>query len=215
MHGLHIGGHLATIRLIGAAQSRAIRVIWMLNELGLQYEHDPITPSDPRLKAPPYSTLNPNGRIPTLQVDDFAIYESLAINLYLAQKFPGETSPRGVEEQALAVQWSCWAMSDVDPLVTIWALNTLIKPEAQRDSAAAADARQQLERPLQALNASLENRTWLIADRFTVADLNVAAVLNRALNWEMDATPNVKPWLQRCWARDAAIAARRARGDKV
>ena len=206
---------MAKIRLIGAAQSRAIRVIWMLNELGLAYEHDTIAASDPRLKAPPYSTLNPNGRIPTLQVDDFTIYESLAINLYLAQRFPGDASPRGLEEQALATQWSCWAMSDVDPLITIWAMNTLIRPEAERDPAAAADARQRLERPLQALNASLAGRNWLIADRFTVADLNVAAVLNRALNWELDTAPNVKPWLQRCWTRDAAIAARRTRGDKV
>jgi glutathione S-transferase len=206
---------LAHIRLIGAAQSRAIRVIWMLNELGLEYEHDPITPSDPRLKAPPYSTLNPNGRIPTLQVDDFTIYESLAINLYLAQKFPGEASPRGLEEQALAVQWSCWAMSDVDPPITVWAMNTLLKPEAERSAAAAADALARLERPLNALEASLANRSWLIADRFTVADLNVAAVLNRALSWDMGTRPNLGAWLQRCWKRDAAIAARRARGDKV
>jgi glutathione S-transferase len=206
---------MTTIRLIGAAQSRAIRVIWMLEELGLRYEHDPIVPSDPRLKAPPYSTLNPNGRIPTLQVDGFTIYESLAINLYLAQRFPGAPSPRTPEEQALAVQWSCWAMGDVDPPITVWALNTLIKPVADRDPAAAADARQRLERPLQALEASLANREWLVADRFTVADLNVAAVLNRALSWPLDTAPNVKAWLHRCWSRDAAIAARRARGDKV
>ena len=206
---------MANIKLIGVAQSRAVRNLWMLEELGLPYEHDKIATSDPCLKAPPYSTLNPNGRIPTLVVDGFAVWESLAINLYLAQKFASDVSPRGLEESAQATQWSCWAMSDVDPLITQWAMNTLIKPEAERDPALAAQALAGLARPIAALEAALTGRRWLLGDRFTVADLNVAAVLNRALAWELADAPNLKAWLARCWARPAAIAARRLRGDKV
>lgn len=206
---------MPNITLIGAAQSRAIRNLWMLEELGLAYEHDKRTPSDPAMKTAPYTALNPNGRIPILVVDGFPVYESLAINLYLAQKFPGVMTPRGIEETATATQWSCWAMSDLDGLMTQWALNTVIKPEAERDPAQAADALHKLIRPLAALEAVLRERQWLVGDRFTVADLNVASVLGRALAWDLAETPALKAWLARCWSRPAAIAARRLRGDAI
>lgn len=206
---------MPNITLIGVAQSRAIRNVWMLEELGLAYEHDKRTPVDPAMKTAQYTALNPNGRIPILVVDGFVVWESLAINLYLAQKFPGELTPRGLEETATATQWSSWAMSDLDGLMTQWALHTVLKPEAERDPAQAADALEKLKRPLAALNTALSTREWLVGDRFTVADLNVAGVLGRALAWELADTPALKAWLARCWSRPAAIAARRLRGDKI
>ena len=80
------------IKLIGTPASRVMRNIWMLAELGLAYEHDPITTADTRLKQPPYTDWNPNGKIPILIVDGFAIYESLAINFYLDLRFPSALS---------------------------------------------------------------------------------------------------------------------------
>ena len=206
---------MASIKLYGLAASRAVRVIWMLHELGLNYEHDPLSFSEARLKQAPYTELNPNGRIPTLLVDGFAIYESLAINLYLADKFGGPLAPVGAEERGLATQWSLWAMSEIDKDITIWAFNAFIKPENERDAKAAEAALSSLQRPLSALEMSLQGREYLIGNRFTVADLNVAAVLYRALVMDLSAYPKVSAWLKRCWEREAAIAARRARGDKI
>ena len=203
------------IKLYGLAASRAVRVIWMLHELKLAFDHDPISFADPRLKASPYLEINPNARIPSLVVDGFAIYESLAINQYLTEKFGGPLAPRDAEERGLAAQWSLWAMTEIDKDITTWAFNAFIKPEAERDPLAAQTALANLQRPLAALEHGLQGRKYLMSDRFTVADLNVAATLYRGLVMDLSAYPSVKSWLQTSWSREAALAARRARGDKI
>jgi glutathione S-transferase len=206
---------MPTIKLYGLAASRTVRVIWMLQELKLTYDHDPISFADPRLKESPYVDINPNARIPSLVVDGFAIYESLAINQYLAEKFGGPLAPTNAEERGLAAQWSLWVMTEVDKDITIWAFNALVKPEAERDANAARVALENLQRPLRSLERSLASQEFLMGKRFTVADLNVAATLYRGLAMDLSAYPKVSQWLKACWSREAAIAARRARGDKV
>ncbi len=206
---------MSTIKLYGLAASRAVRVIWMLQELKLAYDHDPISFADPRLKDSPYVDVNPNARIPSLVVDGFAIYESLAINQYLAEKFGGPLAPVDAEERGLAAQWSLWVMTEIDKDITSWAFNVFIKPEAERDASVARAALESLQRPLASLERSLTHRKFLMGGRFTVADLNVAATLYRGLAMDLAAYPRVSQWLKECWAREAAVAARRARGDTV
>lgn len=206
---------MANIRLYGVGASRTVRVIWMLSELGLKYEHDPISFADARLKEAAYLAVNPNGRIPAITVDGVTLFESVAINLYLADKFGGPLAPRNAEERGLATQWSVWAMTELDKDLTVWAFNAIVKPEAERDTQAASTALENLQRPLKALEASLQKTPYLLGDRFTVADLNVAAVLYRGLVMDLAKYPKVATWLQTCWLREAALVARRARGDKV
>lgn len=206
---------MPSIKLYGLAASRAVRVIWMLQELKLAYEHDPISFADARLKDSPYVDINPNGRIPSLVVDGFAIFESLAINQYLAEKFGGPLAPASAEERGLAAQWSLWAMTEVDKDITTWAFNAFIKPEAERDAEAARVALESLQRPMASLERTLTSREFLMGNRFTVADLNVAATLYRGLAMDLAAYPRLSRWLKACWSREAALAARRARGDKI
>src|SRR5215203_3222038 len=77
------------LKIYGAAHSRAFRVIWLANEIGLSYEHIPVTfPGEkPECKEPWYLALNPNGRVPTIDDNGFVMWESAAINLYLAEKY--------------------------------------------------------------------------------------------------------------------------------
>jgi glutathione S-transferase len=214
---------LPQIKLYGISASRVMRALWMLDELrspggplqGLQYEHDPISYADPALAAPPYSTLNPNGRVPILVVDGFVIYESLAINLYLADKFESALTLKTAEERALGNQWALWAMTELELPVMDWAMHSYLKPEAERDAKVASAALQKLARPLAALNASLVGKNYVVGDRFTVADLNTACVMYRLLKLDMAAWPHAAAWLQRCWAREAAKPARRARGELI
>jgi glutathione S-transferase len=72
------------LKLFGQARSRASRSLWMLEEIGIPYEHVPIRPYT-ESRAPDYLRLNPNGHIPTLDDDGLILWESLAINLYLAR----------------------------------------------------------------------------------------------------------------------------------
>jgi glutathione S-transferase len=203
------------IRLIGTPASRVMRVIWMLTELGLSYEHDPIGARDPALKQPPYTDLNPNGKVPICVVDGFPVWESLAINLYLDRKFPSAISLVTPEEQAKGVQWSLWVTSEAEMNSFNWYLHTIGNAEADRRPDVAAECRDKMQKPLAILETALADRPYLLGKRFTTVDLNVAATLYRALWMPLEAYPRVQAWLNCCWSREAALTARRARGDKV
>ncbi len=206
---------MPAITLYGVGASRAYRNIWMLNELDLKFDHDSIHYTDPKLKLPPYSHLNPNARIPMLKLDDFIVYESLAINLYLAQRFPSALTPSTVEAQGQAMQYSLWAATELEQPIMDWAVNTLVKPAGERDDALAASSRAKLERPLQALEQHLSASSYLLGDQFTVADLNVASVMYRC-NWmPMPDQPKTAHWLKNCSNRPASLVARRARGEVI
>lgn len=208
-----------TIKLIGTGASRVMRPVWLLEELralcGISYEHDPISYVDPALAAPPYVELNPNARIPILVLDGFAVWESLAINLYLAEKFPTSLSLATLEERALGAQWALWAATSIEQPIMDWAFNTIVKPEAERDMQVALKARVDLQRPFDALNAALAGKTYLIGERFTVADLNTAAIMYRCLKMDLSPWPNVAAWHTRSWDRPAALVPRRMRGEVV
>jgi glutathione S-transferase len=206
---------MSKITLYGVTASRTFRVVWMLNELGVSYEHNTIHYTDPALKASPFIDKNPNGRIPIVEVDGFAMFESLAINQYLAEKFGKDIAAANAEERAAVSQWTLWAATSVETDLGNWAYHTMFLPEAERKPDVAKQALENVQKPLAILNGVLAKREYLVGDRFTVADLNVAAVCYRALGLDMPDKPYFKAWLTKCWSRPAALEARRARGDKV
>ncbi len=206
---------MSSIKIYGVGASRTFRNLWMLHELGLKFEHDPIHYTDPKLKQPPYSDLNPNARVPFLSIDNYVISESLAINLYLAQRFPGPLTPSSIESQALATQYSLWAATTLEQPIMDWAMNALVKPEPERDLSLATTSLKKLEQPFAALEKQLNHSPYLLGTQFTVADVNVASVMYRCLWLSMPKQPKTTAWLQNCLGRDAALIARRARGEAV
>lgn len=204
-----------TIKLIGTPASRVMRNIWMLTELKLPYDNDPIATTDPALKSSPYTEWNPNAKIPICVVDGFAVYESLAINLYLDMKFPSPISLNSIEEKALGMQWAMWVLTEVEMHSFNWYLNSIGKPEGERDAALAATSWEKLQKPLGVLEKTLIGRAYLLGGNFTVVDLNTASVMYRALAMPLENFPGVRRWLDRCWAREGGLTARRARGEKV
>jgi glutathione S-transferase len=196
------------IKLYGISRSRAFRCLWMLEELGLEYEHIPIDFVG-ETKKPDYLAINPNGRIPALIDGDTVLWESMAINLYLAQKYDGGLRPKSVEELGQAMKWSFWVMTETEKSVIEILFNTLILPEDARDAALVSAASEQLQAPLAVLDADLEARDHLVGDGFGVADLNVAAVLGwcKLAGYDASATPNVERWLNAALSRPAAKTA--------
>ena len=190
----------------GSARSRTLRVLWMAEELGLDYKHDPIAFDDPALKSPAFLRLNPAGAIPTIEDDGFALAESLAINLYLAKKHSfGGLYPATPEGEAQAWRWSLWAQGQLEP----WIMRDALLADLR--AALAEHAAPVIAAALATLDLALADRDWLIGEAFTVADLNVAAVLSPSRSRELDLAPylRVGVWLARCYARPAAVAARR------
>ena len=200
-----------TLKIYGVARSRAFRTLWIAKELGLDYEHIKIDFATGETRTQAHLALNPNGHVPVIDDDGLILWESMAINLYLAKKYSAaRLYPTRLEDEARAWQWSFGGMTEVERPVLTALFNRAILPENERDPAAADAAEKTLAQPLKVLDGALERSSYLLGDRFTVADLNVASILAWARPAQIDfaAFPKVAEWSRNCAERPAARAAR-------
>ena len=187
--------------LFGTSRSRAFRVLWMLEETGLPFEHRPLAP-DRCATDGDYLAINPAGTIPCLSDDGFVLTESLAINLWLA----GEARtllPTKRRDDALALQWSFWAATALEPAYVRWATHTRWLAPERRDAAQAEAALAELQRPLRRLDDVLSAKATLLGEDFSVADLNVASVIPLLRHVDAGGFAHVARWLAAACARDA------------
>ena len=191
-------------KLHGTSRSRSARSLWALEELGVNYEHNPMPTTD--AKSAPHLKLNPNGHVPVLEDEGVVVWESMAINLYLADKY-GKNSlwPQDAAGRAEAYKWSFWAMTEVEPHLLTILRNRVMAPPENRDEKAAQAAVEALKAPLNALEESLKGKEYLLGKNFTIADLNVAAVMSwiPMMKLDLSSTPTVAAWLQKCLGREA------------
>lgn len=196
------------LTIYGTPRSRTMRTLWMVEELGLPYEHVPIGWDDPWLKTPEFLRLNPAGAVPTIDHDGFALGESLAINLYLAKAFASAGSaslyPADPKSEAEVWRWTLFAQGHLEP----WVRRDGGRPVY--DGPLADFALLEAHRALGQLDAVLSERDWLVGDHFTVADFNVACVLSPSRTGPLDMADHqpTMAWLARCYGRPAAVAAR-------
>ena len=199
------------LRIYGAAKSRAVRVLWMVGELGLTYEHENWLPRAPETRTPQYRALNANGRVPTIDDDGFILSESMAINFYLAKKHRSPLFPSDAKNEALVLQWSLWETDRLDRQIVTYMRQITDLPEAERKPEVAAAALEEVTPALDVLESALTKSEWLAGPAFSVADLNVAGALYRALFMDLKKWPRVEAWLKRCWERPAAKKVRAMR----
>jgi glutathione S-transferase len=202
------------LRIYGIARTRAFRALWVAKELGLACEHIPTEIGAAGARSPEFLAINPNGRLPAIDDDGFVLWESLAITLYLAKKHSlGRLYPSALEDEARTWQWSLWSVQEVDRGVNIWSLHALRLPADERDAQRRAEALKVLQAPFGVLDRALDGRSHLLGHAFTVADLNVASVISRAIDMDLSATPHLAQWLRRCLERKAAREALALRTD--
>lgn len=201
------------ITLYGVPRSRALRCLWMLEEVGVPYENEKVMFGPTGSRTPEFLCINPNGHIPALKDGDLVLWESLAINLYLARKYGSALWPTSVENEGRTFMWTTWAMTELEPPVITAFVNRVMLPEGQRDLAAADAAAERFRTPLGVLEGALAGKDYLVEGRFSVTDLNVASVLAIAglSGLSMDGAPSVQGWLGRCtqrpaWQRALAMA---------
>jgi glutathione S-transferase len=193
------------LTIYGSARSRTMRVLWAAEELGLAYQHAPYEWDDPALKSPEFLAISPAGQIPAIVDDGFALSESLAILLYLTKKHGrGGLYPEDLAAEAEVWRWALWAQGSLEA----WVLQDARLAEMRAVTAPAAAA--EVRAALQTLERRLGQAPWLAADRFTVADMCVAAVLSpsRAKALDLSPYPAVRAWLARCYGRPACLAVR-------
>ncbi len=193
---------MAKPKLYGVSGSRAIRSLWAIEEVGIEYEHVSVNFME-ESKKPEYLAVNPNGRIPALQDGDLTLFESMAINLYLAKTYGGDLYPRDPAKEALVWQWSVWVMTEIEPPQMDIVVQKFFTPEERRSADAIAAAEKTLARPLKVLDDALANKDWLVGDAFSIADLNVSGVmlLLSMVKFDSSAYSNVKRWADACYAR--------------
>lgn len=127
------------IKLYGTAESRSSRCLWALEEIGVEYEHLPVEVSQTR--TPEHLLRNPNGHVPVLEDDGFLVWESMAINLYLAEKYA--KPPLGaatLEARTTATQWSFWSMTEIERRSIALALSGQIAPSERTPGRALLEA---------------------------------------------------------------------------
>ena len=197
------------VKIYGIPGSRADRSLWAVEETGIEYEHIK-TNFGEESKANEYLEINPNGRIPALVDGDLKLFESMAINLYLAKHYASDLYPTDPGDEAKANQWSVWAISEIEPLQMQIVIQKFFVPKDKQDHRLIDQASKNLVRPLKVLDEALRENDYLLGQSFSVADLNVAGVLLllKAVKFDFDAFQNASVWLDKCHARPALERAR-------
>ena len=199
---------MSPVRLYYMPRTRSSRVLWMLEEIGEPYELTEIAGADRRSDA--HLGRHPLGRVPALELEDGTVmFESAAICLQLADLHPdaGLTAPPGSSERALTYQWVLFAMTELEGPLFRWLRE---RAEGIVESA----SRQRFADAAGALEKALEGRDWVLGERFTVADLLCASILEGAHSRELlDTWPGLRAYVERgtarpAYARAAAISDR-------
>lgn len=216
------------LKIYGVYQSRASRTYWMARELGLDFESVPVIQArrvaDPTAADAPFNTrspgflaINPNAHIPTIEDDGLVLWESIAINLYLARKHKGPLAPQSLSEEGLIESWSLWAVNQIEQdavKIVLTYDNDLQDTPGGKDVLEAAT--RMLKKPFDILNRHLATQDYLVGNRFTVADLNVAEICRYAVTEKAltAPNPNVMAWYERCHDRPAFRDMWAARAEK-
>jgi len=193
------------IRFYGAPASSAGRTHWLLEELGIPYEYKRISTRAEQPKPPEFLAMNPTGKVPFIEDGDVKLFESIAINFYLAEKYGPSLWSSDLGERGQIYQWSLWAMTNVQPILLDIMYHTALLPEAERDPQHAEKARGWMVPYLKILDGALRGKMYLVAGRFSVADINAGSVINLApfLGCPLDSYPSAAGWLARLKARPA------------
>lgn len=201
--------------LHGTRRSRASRNLWLAEEAGIdlplvtvwqarRVDRPEAEGAPMNTRSPAFLRLNPMGSIPVLTDGDLVLTESLAINLYLARVHGGDLGPRDDREAGLMAQWTLFAATSVEgPALAIQKAYEAGEDASELGQGEILRQARALGQPFDAAEAHLALHPCLVADRFTVADINLAECVRYAQAHQplMAAHPALDAWLRRCQAR--------------
>ena len=203
------------LKIYGQARSRAFRVLWLCKESNIAYEHIPLSINidNAQCKEPWYSAINPLGRVPAIDDDGLVMWESAAINFYLAEKYRSPLWPTTPQAKARALQWAFYIANDIEPsMITVMQNRVMFAPEKR--NAALADCADAFMQPrLQVLDDHLGKTATFGVDRWDLADFMVASVCYSffAMKYDLGKYPNFRDWLYASLERPMAKEARKLR----
>ena len=194
------------MKLYEFAPTRSIRVRWTLQEIGVPFEAEQVRLPAGENRTSEFLQLNPAGKLPVLVDGDLVLTESVAIVLYLAEKYPQkQLFPTTAHERADAYRWLLFAATELEQPLWRIARNEFVYPEAQRVAADIPNARREAEAAAAIVDAHLQGRAFIVTERVTVVDF----VMAYTLDWAgqagcLDGCSNAAAYLQRMYARPQA-----------
>lgn len=184
------------------------RSVFALMEAGAAWTPHPIDPQTQENRAAPYLGLNPMGKLPSLVDGELVLWESNAINWYVAEQHPqARLLPESLAARARVQRWMFFQAAHVSPAcMPILRITPRVQNfwKMKGDAQAAEAGRLELQRYLAVLEEALGNREWLEGE-FSLADISYAPHLMLIQEGGFDFAPHqrVKAWLERLLARPA------------
>ncbi len=185
--------------------SSATPIACALAELGVPHERVKVDITTGEQRRPDFLALNPNGKVPTLTVDGAPMFEALAMELWLGERYGvknGLWPAAGTPAQLQAFSWCTWAY------VTYGA--QLVRLQAARDMGTPDDphgraGHQAMDQLLALLDERLAKQAWMLGEAYSLVDLSVGSVIGYSayIGAPVDKHPNVRAWLARVQARPA------------
>lgn len=197
------------MKLYGFPPTRSLRVLWVLRELGVEFEFVTVDPTQGELQSPEFLAVNPAGKLPALVDGDLVLTESIAIVLYLAEKFPeGGLLPSGLAARAEVYRWLFFTATELEQPIWRIARHTVLYPPEKRLAAEVPIARQDFLDMAAVLERHMEDRQFLVGSSATVADFVAAYTLDMASVQQeqrlLDGLPRLRGYLARMYQRPKA-----------
>ncbi|QSX36256.1 glutathione S-transferase family protein [Shewanella sedimentimangrovi] len=204
------------LKLYGSPNTRTIRALWTLEETGLPYDYVRLDFEGGEHQKPPYLEINPNAKVPSLEVDGQVLLETNAICRYIAEQAPDAgLIPDSALERAQMNQWCDFQLSELEPPPWMMIKNLRVYPDAVKldNQALLAAMNCEADRAMGILAKGIKASGYVLESGFSLADIQLAVTLMTYLKAKMSIKePKVLDYLKRCCDRPA-IAKLQAMGD--
>ena len=186
--------------------TRSIRVRWTLQELGVDFESITVNMTAGEHKSPAFLKVNPAGKLPVLVDGDLTLTESIAIVLYLGEKYIDQgLMPRDLRQRAELHRWLMFAATELEQPLWRISRNTFLYPEDQRIPADIARAREDFAGMAAVIEEHMKGRQFVVGNTVTVADFVMAYTLDWANEFQMlEGFPGLKPYMMKMYERPHA-----------
>ncbi|KAM3095841.1 glutathione S-transferase family protein [Phormidesmis sp. 146-12] len=194
------------MKLYEFAPTRSIRVRWVLQELGVEFEAISINMRTGEHHTPDFIAINPTGKLPVLIDGEHVITESVAITLYLGEKYPeSNLVPTDLLLRAQLYRWLLFTATELEQPLWRIARHTFIYPEELRLPAEIPLARQDFTNMAVVLENHLLDRQFVVGEQVTVGDFVLAYTLDWANEVQLLATfPTLVEYMERMYKRPKA-----------
>ena len=199
---------MTTLKIWGRMSSINVKkVVWTAQELALDFQRTEAGGLFGVVKTPGYVQLNPNSLVPVIEDDDYVLWESSVIVRYLCAKHStGQMYPIDLRERFDAERWMDWQQTTLNPASRPGFWQLIRTPPEQRNAELIAESNAAVEALMALLDAHLAQRSFMVGERFTMADIPLACEVQRwfGLPQPRQSRPHLERWFESMRARQAS-----------